>query len=50
VGAEHLETVRGVLRSAASASYLEIVGLDVEERPGEVVIKVRVAEPEEEYE
>lgn len=50
VGSGYLESIRGVLRSAAGASYVEIAGLEVEECPGEVVIRVRVVEPEEEYE
>jgi len=49
VGAEDLERVRGLLGELARASYLELCGLDLKERPGEVVITARVKEPEGEY-
>ena len=47
---EELEELLGVLRRVARASYLDLSGLAVEGRPGEIVIKARVYEPEEEYE
>ena len=50
VGVDDLEKIRGVLRRAAGSSYLELAGLDVETRPGEVILRARVYEPEEEYE
>ena len=50
VGAEELDEIRNVLQRAARSSYLDLAGLDVEARPGEVVLKAQVYEPEEEYE
>ena len=50
VGAEDLSEIRSVLRRAARARYLEFAGLDVEARPGEVILRARVYEPEDEYE
>ncbi len=50
VGNDDLVEIRSVLRRAASLSYLELAGLDFEARPGEVILRVRVYEPEEEYE
>ena len=50
VGEGDLAEIGAVLRRAARASYLELSGLVVEKRPGEIVVKARVYEPEEEYE
>ena len=50
LGSEDLAEVRAVLERAAGASYLELAGLDVEARPGEVVLRARVHEREDEYE
>lgn len=50
VGAEDLGEVLAVLRRVARSSYLDVEGLDLERRPGEVILKARVYEPEEEYE
>jgi hypothetical protein len=50
VGAEDLAEIRAVLGRAAGSSYLELAGLDVEARPGEVILRVRVYEQEDEYE
>lgn len=50
VGAEDLTEIRSVLRRAARARYLEFAGLDVETRPGEVILRARVYEREDEYE
>jgi hypothetical protein len=50
IGAEELSELRSVLRRAARARYLEFAGLDVETRPGEVILRARVYEREEEYE
>lgn len=50
LGDEELEELLVVLRRAARASYLDLAGLAAEGRPGEIVIKARVYEPEEEYE
>ena len=50
LGDAELEELSAVLRRAARASYLELFGLAAEGRPGEIVIKARIYEPEEEYE
>jgi len=50
IGNDDLAEIRSVLRRAAAASYLELAGLDFDTRPGEVTIRGRVYEPEEEYE
>ena len=50
LGAEDLADITDVLRRAARSSYLELAALDVEKRPGELVFRARVYEPEEEYE
>ena len=50
LGDEELEELSVVLRRVARASYLDLSGLAAEGRPGEIVIKARVYEPEEEYE
>ncbi len=50
VEAEDLAEIRSILRKAAGSSYLELEGLDVEARPGEVILTARIYEPEEEYE
>jgi hypothetical protein len=51
VGAEDLARITAVLRSAARSSYLELAGnVEVEKRPGEVILRARFYEPEEEYE
>ena len=50
VGEGELAEIGAVLRRAARASYLQLSGLVVEKRPGEIVVKARVYEPEEEYE
>jgi hypothetical protein len=50
VGEGELAVIGAVLRRAARASYLELSGLVVEKRPGEIVVKASVYEPEEEYE
>jgi hypothetical protein len=50
VGAEDLAEIRAVLGRAAGSSYLELAGLDVEARPGEVILRARVYEQEDEYE
>ena len=50
VGAEDLAEIRSILRKAAGSSYLELEGLDVEARPGEVILTARIYEAEEEYE
>jgi hypothetical protein len=50
VGTEDLAEIQAVLRRAAESSYLDLAGLDVEARPGEVVLRARVYEQEDEYE
>ncbi|MCA1715966.1 MAG: hypothetical protein LC781_03595 [Actinobacteria bacterium] len=50
VEAEDLAGIRAVLERAAGASYLELAGIDVETRPGEVILRARVYEREDEYE
>ncbi len=50
IGAEDLAEITDVLRRAARSSYLDLAELDVEKRPGELVFRVRIYEPEEEYE
>lgn len=50
VGAEDLAEIRAVLGRAAGSSYLELAELDVEARPGEVILIARVYEQEDEYE
>jgi hypothetical protein len=49
VGAEDLAEIESVLRRAARLSYLDLAGLDFEKRPGEIILRARVYEPEEEY-
>lgn len=50
VGAEDLDEIRGILRRAACSSYLDLAELDVETRPGQVILKAHIYEPEDEYE
>jgi len=50
LGAEDLADITDVLRRAARSSYLELAALDVEKRPGELVFRARIYEPEEDYE
>lgn len=50
LGDRELDELLGVLRRAARASYLDLSGLAAEGRPGEILIRARVYEPEEEYE
>ena len=50
LGDEELFELSVLLRRVARASYLDLSGLAAEARPGEILIKARVYEPEEEYE
>ena len=50
VEAEDLAQITAVLRRAARSSYLDLAGLDIEKRPGEVLLRARIYEPEEDYE
>jgi len=50
VGEEERGAIAAILRRAARASYLEIGELQLESRPGEISMRARVYEPEEDYE
>ncbi|HSL01796.1 MAG TPA: ATP-binding protein [Rubrobacteraceae bacterium] len=50
VGEEERARIEDILTRAARAGYLEIEDLGVETRPGEVIVRARVYEPEDEYE
>ena len=50
LGEEERGAVEDILRRAARASYLEVGELRLESRPGEISVKARVYEPEEDYE
>ena len=47
---EEKRAIADILRRAAGASYLELGELRADARAGEVSIRARVHEPEEEYE
>jgi hypothetical protein len=50
LGDEDRERIADILRRAARAGYLEVEDLRVESRQGEISLRSRVYEPEEEYE
>jgi hypothetical protein len=50
LGEQEKGDITDILRRAARASYLELGELELEARPGEVCVRARVYEPEEEYE
>jgi CBS domain-containing protein len=50
VGEEERGAVADILRRAARASYLEVGELELESRPGEISVRARIYEPEEDYE
>ena len=50
LGEEERASIADILRRAALAGYLEVEDLEFQSRPGEISIKARVYEPEEEYE
>ena len=50
VGNDDLAEIQDILRRAARSSYMELAGLDIEARPGEVILRARVYEQEDEYE
>jgi Histidine kinase-, DNA gyrase B-, and HSP90-like ATPase len=50
LGEEESARIAGILRRAARAEYLEVEDLRLESRPGEITLRARVYEPEEEYE
>jgi hypothetical protein len=50
LGGEEKAEIADILRRAARSGYLEIEDVKIEARPGEISLRVRVYEPEEEYE
>jgi hypothetical protein len=50
LGEEESARIRDILRRAARAGYMEIEELRIESRPGEISLRARVYEPEEQYE
>ena len=50
LGPEEVREISAILSRSAGASYLGIGDLEVRSRAGEIVLKARVFEPEEEYE
>jgi hypothetical protein len=50
VGEADLAEIQATLQRAARSSYLDLARLDVERRPGEIVLRASIYEPEEEYE
>ena len=50
VGEKERAEIAAILGRAARAGYMEVDDLKVESRPGEVLLKARVYQPEEEYE
>jgi hypothetical protein len=50
LGEEERSGIADILRRAARASYLEVGEFELRTRPGEVSLRARVYEPEEEYE
>ena len=50
LGEEESARIADILRRAALAGYLEVEELRVESRPGEISLRARVYEPEEQYE
>ena len=50
LGEEESARIADILRRAARAGYLEVEELRFESRPGEISLRARVYEPEEEYE
>jgi hypothetical protein len=50
LGEEERADIADILRRAALAGYLEVEDLRFQSRPGEISIRARVYEPEEEYE
>jgi hypothetical protein len=50
LGEEERSGIADILRRAARASYLEVGEFELRTRPGEVSVRARVYEPEEEYE
>jgi hypothetical protein len=50
LGEEESARIAAILRRAARAGYMEVEELRFESRPGEISLRARVYEPEEEYE
>jgi hypothetical protein len=50
LGEEESARIADILRRAALAGYMEVEELRVESRPGEISLRARVYEPEEQYE
>ena len=50
LGDEEVAKIAAILGEAARTRYLEVGTLEFESRPGEIVVRSRVYEPEEEYE
>ena len=50
LGERETARIADILRQAARALYLEVEDLRLESRPGEISLRARVYEPEEEYE
>jgi hypothetical protein len=50
LGEEESGRIADILRRAARAGYMEVDELRFESRPGEISLRARVYEPEEEYE
>ena len=50
LGEEERRGIADILGRAAKNSYLEVADVELGSRPGEVRIRARVYEPEEEYE
>jgi len=50
LGQEEKRGIADILRRAARAGYLEVGELELRTRPGEVSVRARIYEPEEEYE
>ncbi len=47
---EEISGIAAILSGAARSSYMEIGEVEVNSRPGEIVLRARVYEPEDEYE
>jgi len=50
LGEEESARIMDILRRAARAGYMEVEGLRFESRPGEISLRARIYEPEEQYE
>ncbi len=50
LGEKESQRIADILRQAARAGYMEVEDLRFESRPGEISVRARVYEPEEEYE